>query len=905
MDAQDGSYDLFLSYHRGDHQQVEPIARALRERGLGVFLDRWYLVPGKPWPQALEQALGRCRAVAVFVGSAGFGNWQQREKYLALDRQGRDSTFPVIPVLLPGAESPLEFLSLNTWVDFAAGADDALALDTLAAAARGQPPGPELAERVRATRAEICPFRGLRYFREEDAPFFFGRDKYSEELLEKVGRHSLIAVTGASGSGKSSVVRAGLLPRLRRGEDGRVWEIATLVPTDEPLKSLARVLLPLLEQELSRVDLRREARKLAADLGEQDDALRDTLKDILDQQPGTDRLLLLVDQWEELYTLAEADQARRFIDLLLDASENLPVTVVLTLRGDFLGRVLEHRALTDRLRDADVKLGPMTAEELRETIVQPADRVGLQFESGLEERILADVGDGAGKLPLLEFVLRELWEQRRAGMLHHEAYNVMGGISGAMAQHADGVWRQLESDGRDALRRLFLHLVVPGENAEDTRRRAAVSDLDSDTQAVLAELAEKRLLVMDGDSDSQSQTVEVAHEALIRNWGRLRQWLDDNRDFLLWRERLDAARRQWQSSQQWQQNQQPAAATDDKWATVRPDEGALLQGAPLAEAEHWQQQRAEDLGAEEREFIRLSIAARRRRQGNRWMAIAAAFVLLAGFGGWQYLEAGAERERKRPVEPTEMLRIEPGRFLMGAADDDGESTGHDKPQHAVVIAKPFLLSKYEVTFTEFDKFAFATGRRLPADSGFGGDRRPVINVSWDDAVAYAEWLSKATGKRYRLPTEAEWEYAARAGSTAPRYWGKEANDACQYANVFDSGSEAEVKLRFNPNWASHDCDDGYAFTAPVGRFQPNAWGLHDMLGNVFEWTQDCWHESYAGAPTDGSAWLSASGGNCALRVLRGGAWNSDPAAARSAFRSRNSTVGRNSSVGFRLAQDVF
>ena len=166
-------YDVFVSYHWQDHKNVEAVARGLRERGLSVFLDRWYLVPGRPWPETLEETLSTCHAVAVVLGPNGMGRWQQREKYLALERQAHDSSFPVIPVLLPGVDPALGFLSQNTWVDFRNRLDDPEVLDILARAAQGEPPGPDIRDRMQAALAGVCPYRGLNAFREEDAPFFF------------------------------------------------------------------------------------------------------------------------------------------------------------------------------------------------------------------------------------------------------------------------------------------------------------------------------------------------------------------------------------------------------------------------------------------------------------------------------------------------------------------------------------------------------------------------------------------------------------------------------------------------------------------------------------------------------------------------------------------------------------
>ena len=229
-------------------------------------------------------------------------------------------------------------------------------------------------------------------------------------------------------------------------------------------------------------------------------------------------------------------------------------------------------------------------------------------------------------------------------------------------------------------------------------------------------------------------------------------------------------------------------------------------------------------------------------------------------------------------EGPEMVVIPAGRFRMGCVsgrdcDDD------ENPVHEVAIARPFALSKYEVTFEDYDRF---THPNKVDDAGWGRGRRPVMTVSWDDAREYAAWLSAQTGKNYRLPTEAEWEYAARAGSITAYSWGNDIgqNRANCYADY---------------------CGDRWEYTAPVGSFAPNAWGLHDMHGNVFEWVEDCWNESYAGAPSDGSAW---GRGNCNQRVVRGGSWYFRPAGLRSADRFRDTRSDRVSVLGFRLAQDL-
>ena len=239
-------------------------------------------------------------------------------------------------------------------------------------------------------------------------------------------------------------------------------------------------------------------------------------------------------------------------------------------------------------------------------------------------------------------------------------------------------------------------------------------------------------------------------------------------------------------------------------------------------------------------------------------------------------------------EGPEMVVIPVGRFRMG--DLSGAGVDDEKPVHEVVIARPFALSKYEITFEDYDKFTYPN---MVYDEGWGRGRRPVINVSWDDANEYAAWLSAQTSKRYRLPTEAEWEYAARAGSTTKYHFGDEESQLCRYGNHADTNTDYD--------WRNQSCSDGVGKrTAAVGRYQPNAFGLYDVHGNVYEWVQDCWNDSYAGAPGDGSAWTS---GECGLRVIRGGSWFL-PGDLRSSNRVRFSRAGRISYLGFRLAQDL-
>ncbi len=264
----------------------------------------------------------------------------------------------------------------------------------------------------------------------------------------------------------------------------------------------------------------------------------------------------------------------------------------------------------------------------------------------------------------------------------------------------------------------------------------------------------------------------------------------------------------------------------------------------------------------------------------------------------------------------EMVVVYSGRFAMGSPDTEKGRSDDEGPVHSVKISA-FAIGKTEITRGQFAEFVkrsgYVTGDKCWTlekgdyeerkgnwrEPGFAqNDSHPVTCVSWNDAQAYAKWLSIRTGKKYRLPTEAEWEFAARGNTKTSRYWGDNPDRACRYANGADDSVLSRIPGA--SSWSVHNCKDGFVYTAPVGRFKPNAFGLHDMLGNVWEWTEDDYHDSYSGAPADGSAWQ----GDGKKRVLRGGSWNDAPRNLRAATRYGNKPEIRFSSIGFRLARSL-
>lgn len=908
-------YDLFLSYNSQDHALVTALAKELEARHTKVFLDRWHLIPGQPWPQRLRNVLASCKAVAVCVGPHEMGPWQQREMYFALERQVREPDFPVIPVLLPDANPPLDFLSQNTWVDIRGGLDNPMALAILQAAIHGETLDPAQAERVKELIRDICPYRGLQYFREQDATFFFGREQAVNELRAKLDQYPFVALVGASGAGKSSVVRAGLLPGLRKDTE-HPWEIVTIVPGDRPLHNLAAALMPLLQPELAENDLMIEIGKQAGALLDGSLQVRDVIERILYKQPGTEHCLLVVDQWEELYTLAKktddqtgqnADKnsvqakpnpSKLFIDGLLDACQAGKLRVVLTLRADFMAHVISYRRLSDNLKDAQVNLSAMKTEELQQAIEQPALKLDTGFESGLIELLLTDVGDEPGNLPLLEFVLKRLWhDPQRADQLRLQAYKAMGRLQGALQQEADTLYQALPSEhDRQQLRSLFLQLVTINEDNAYSRRRAFRDNLKPYSE-LIDRLTAARLLVSNRDEYSGRSTLEVAHEKLIPSWPILEEWLGKNREFLVWRKGLINALKDF-----------------DKL----PAPENLLHGQHLQDARRWLKQKAQELNPQEIHFIRQS-------QRQLWLSNAriGLIVLLpltavSVFFGWaslndlkpglavdvlraKYLHSVSEPDMVT-IPPQQGCSVaKPCEFWMGSQASD--SPEDEQPAHRVHFTKQFKIGRYEVTFDEYQVFVYMinqgggcqvpnqNGKRKSTpiklnDVGWGKGRQPAINVSWNDAQCYVEWLNRMIKpkNKYRLPSESEWEFAIRAGTQTDFFW---------------EGDKEWAKAHA---WFSENSGNK---TQPVGASgHNNNYGLYDMAGNVWEWTQDCWHDNYQNAPADGKEWLEHDVGNCSLRVLRGGSWDSGGVVRlRSAFRMMGDANVGTLYIGFRLAQD--
>lgn len=613
--------DFFFSYNTLDFEWVLAAKQALSRRAITTFVDREDLPKGLPWLSALESVLTDVRAVAVFVGPNGFGRWQMREVWLALDHQvtslEKGRILPVIPIMLPGAERPASFLLLNTWVQAATKSVDDPVWDQLAEAISGKANGPK-------PQLQVCPYRGLSAFREIDAPFFFGREHLAHRIVDKVRSSGFSAIVGPSGSGKSSVVLAGAVPALRRlRPPSPTWEVVIFTPGNRPFHRLAAALVALVTSIQSDTDRLKESKKLGDALERGEVLLEDYLATFLNATAASERLLIVADQFEELFTMnsppgslnvpiGDTNLARRFTSCILEASRGKFTSVVITLRADFYSHALAlSRSLSDAIEGGLVNVGQMTPDEVDLSINAPANLIGLTFEGGLGEELKEDVGCEPGNLPLLQFALAELWERRSESLLTQASYRAIGKVQGALATRASAVYRTLSDPEKRLTRDLFTRLVRLGsseDGTEDSRQRAELREFSIDMREVIRRLADARLLVTSRDEATGLEIVEVVHEALIRRWDEVRVWLNEDREFLLWRQRLRFDLVQFK--------------------LARRDNGALLRGGVLSEARSWQARYGNRLTPAEADLIDASYREDRKRR----LIARASLVLVAVTG---------------------------------------------------------------------------------------------------------------------------------------------------------------------------------------------------------------------------------------------------------------------------------
>jgi formylglycine-generating enzyme required for sulfatase activity len=798
-------------------------------------------------------------------------------------------------------------------------------------------------------RPDAQPYPGLDAFDERSASIFFGREadimSGIRDLRQMRNRGSprVMIFQAASGAGKSSFLRAGLWPKLAR--------TAEFVPLAivRPAKGVITGPQGLgkgLEDWFGRHRIRRAAgainaglmagdatagaAKLAGFMSEAAKLVAEARSLAADdaRPPARPSLLIAIDQGEELFAAEDAAESERFIamlgHLLAHPPDGLDPYALITIRVDSVNPLLQRVPRLGIDAPHVRPLPPLSPSAYRDVITRPAAvyarRVArLDLEPELVETLIAKA-TGADALPLLAFTLQRMFDlYHKEQRLTVADYEAMGGIEGSIdralaeAQKAAG-----NAGGQDSLRRLLIPGLATWDPAPNAAKRLVPNEADiiGGNRAGLAPLAnalvEKRLLTRGAG------TLEVAHEALLRR-PLIDGWLQEQKDALKLRDDVLREAKEWAVGGQHTDGlvrrgvrleaAQALAADADFKSALLPATDYL---AACTRQETAGRRRARRTQAAIYTLMIGVIAALtaviyKEPLGELWFEQTTVRSFIATYVRPHVLSAEAERALKprqtfRDCAATtacpEMVLVPSGSFRMGSPDSEAGRDKDEGRQRTVTFAKAFAVGKFEVTWDEWELCVAMRGcdGRPTGDAIFGKGKKPVINVSWDQARSYVDWLSRMTGKAYRLLTEAEWEYAARSGSETVYSFGNDPADICKHANIADQSYK-----RRGYTAASADCDDKQAETAPVGSYPANAFGLYDMHGNVFEWVQDCHSDSYKDAPTDGSAVADRSGCN---RVVRGGSWSDQPVYARSAYRNTLEPGFRDNFVGFRVGRVV-
>ncbi len=929
---------VFISYSRTDREACIQLCCALEKAGLEVFQDDHNIRVSDRWLTELENTLKNCHAFVLLVGKDGIQRWVGAEVQVALIRHfsphNDAERLPIFPVLLDDAkpESLPPFLALfqaDRW--------------------KPDEPLPKVLIEAIKTHAirtdskivfEDCPFLGLSAFGKGHAQLFFGRRKETLDALTFLGDQQQInpdklqqtdgthytrwlQIEGNSGSGKSSLVQAGMLPMI---EQGTLWArtgfehwriLGPMMPGKNPLEKLAETL----EQGLIDDPEKRDSLSRLKRLTEDPRALAFTIKDF---KQADSAFLLIVDQFEELFTFANESERKQF-DVLLTAAlkdPECPLFLINTVRADFLDR-FEYLLSLQSIYNNHCKryfLPIISTHGLQEIIEQPARLARLDV-SEITTAILNDAKDETGALPLVENALLLLWQQRQDHQLSGKAYRDQGGIAGMLSQQADALLDHIEQQapkkGKQAALELLLALTRVNDEDRNTRKRISREDAIHAAGKGDSKLGELVLRMLSGErpegtlntghhqvlrlitiseeknpqGDAQ-QFVDLIHETLVRArqktdntqkpegyWPALYRYLEQNPDRESLRQQLSFRAKQWQANQ-----------------TFRKIWGLCYS--------YFELKQYRKLGIRPKTREGQFLAWSKRAQVTWLLCLSSVTLYGAESIVWiQQHDLSPEMiftlQRFRlgyaPLPPLTEKPIPAGSLDMSEQDAAfiaalGESQKHfGVPDRLIQIAQPFYLGKTEITYEQFDYYVWHQHRSgypeiaFPNTAKGGRGNQPVVNVGWLDAIAYAHWLSKQTKNQCRLPTEAEWEYAARARTSTAYPWGNALGS--NNANCAGCGS----------SWDNKEA-------APVGSFVANKFGLHDMLGNVWEWTCSNWRERFDGSEQHCN---DDTANKQQARVLRGGSWFNHPDLVRASARGDAHMDNRNGIVGFRVPGSGF
>ncbi len=916
--AGDGAH-IFISYSRMNLPFVQQLTRDLQARGINIWIDKVGLKAGTPdWENALREAIKQSDGVVLVASPESRLSPYVRDE-LAIAKAAKRTLYPVWAAGDEYSDCIPMGMGYIQSVDMRGDAYER-GVDELVAVLAGTKT-PDMGESATAPTDEEPspvppdfeprnPYKGLRAFRAEDRSDFFGRDALIAELIEALrfekGQPRFLAVVGASGSGKSSVVMAGLLPALVDGalNGSQHWRyLNSIVPGTHPLENLTIALAELFPEK-SQTAIREDL----------DNLNTRGLHTLAKQAAKNTRLVLYIDQFEELFTLtASEDERRHFIDLLTTAvtEPDGALLVILSLRADFYDRPLEYNALGKLIEEQQRAVLPLTLADLYDVIEQPArlDDVRVTFEDGLVTDILFAVRDEIGALPLLQFTLDQLFERRDGQTLTHVAYADIGGVRGALTKHAEQTYLDLPSDEhRRMARALFLRLIEPGTTEQDTtRRRADRSEItlpDPQQTRILSETAEifvnARLLIR------AENTIEVAHEALIREWDRLKLWLNEARDDLRLQKKISVDTADW--------------IADGR----QSDYGALYSGRILREAQSWGQRSLPSLdeiaflraGAErqaqlealeehrKRELNKAAQRAEKSREAslkaaNQARLILTALIATAIFGviaffvaNAQYVEtldrANATLTTVANAVAAADAQLSDATATLGYVQDQATVFSVQQARAGTQVAGLGIVPQREVALSPQDIIAEATqiaalAAWQPLQQEFNGIEMVQVpagcfwmgTILFSDTsvhqqcfdapfwigkyeVSYAEYARFIDDGGYDNPdywTEAGWDWRGENTILQPSAWENSPFNAPQQPVVGVSWYEAMAYARWAEMALCSEHEWEYAARGPNSTLYP--WGNEFVADNWVYSGNSGGSPAIVGSRPDGASWVGA------------------------------------------------
>lgn len=626
--------------------------------------------------------------------------------------------------------------------------------------------------------ADNSPFPGLRAFKEDDAPIFFGRGREIDELVGLVEANRFSAVVGASGSGKSSLVSAGLLPRLRINaiEGSKDWLVMRMTPGNEPLVNLYNAMLETFPQFKSNpMEARRIKQNFVADLHESPETLIDICLSGLETAPDWTEVVLYIDQFEELFTLSSEDDKQAIAKLLEAIARSDRVRAIVTMRHDFYHKAIENQTLAELFRGTSFSLSTPKRDALREMIERPAERAGLGFDAGLVDTILDDTGDEPGNLALMAYALDELYKLDDDRHLTQAEYRQLGGVRGAIGVRAHNIFEELDEESKKTVLTSFRYLISIAPDGTPTRKRALLNTFQADEQLaqVINQFIDARLLVAQAEDNTENPTVEVAHEALFSAWQHLSSWIG------IAQKDIEVIQEMKRATLAWKRNK-------------------------YSDAYRWSHERLKDVY---RAINILGIDIK-----TELTKLERAFLEAEQERLYRELEVITTTHQRRYDIGERLSRIGDYREGIGVKDDLPDiawlpvtgSTGKYKFEFGEFEVPDLFIAKYLITTVQMQTFLDSDWDNSDWWQGFpkrfqqqqfgsvtnGNDNAPRDTVSWYQSVAFGRWLnhqmdglelSHPSGKtlrvgdnaQIRIPTEWQWQWTAMNGNEKWEYpWGK-------------------------------------------------------------------------------------------------------------------------------------